>query len=160
MSLIATNPIDVNSFWDKTPKALKYFIVIALIIVGSYYLFSKSVSIAQIKQLDKIEESIATTYSLIDQFQEFEQSQYQYNVQTITYLKNIYTLVEELNDNTNKKLDIIIKSGGMNTNQILEKLTLLNESFDKLQKAYTPPEDKLKTPEAPPLNIKVTKINK
>jgi hypothetical protein len=159
MATIETKPFELNSFWEKTPKALKYFIIIALIIAGSYYLFSKGTTIAQIKQIDKIEESINTTYSLINQFQDFEKTQYAYNTQTMTYLKNIYSLVDELNDNANKKLDMIIKAGGSNTNQIIEKITLLNESFEKLHKAYSP-KDELKVPEIPDPKIVVRKIEK
>lgn len=155
MAIINSN-LDVNAFWINTPKFLKYFIIITVIIVGSYYLFAKIVSVSQTKELAKIEESINTTYSLIDQFQEFERTQYEYNAQNLTYLKNIYTLVEELNDNTNKKLDIIISSGGTNTDQILEKLLLLNDSFNKLQKAYTPDLNK----DPPELKISVRKIQK
>ena len=150
--------VDINKFWEKTPTLLKYFLIIAIMLVTSYYLFSKTVSVGQIKELDKIEESINTTYSLIDQFQEFEKTQYNYNIQTLTYLKNIYTLVEELNDNTNRKFDIILKSGGKNTEEIIEKLMLLNESFEKLQKAYTPPD--LKAPELPDTKVVINKIIK
>jgi hypothetical protein len=157
MSVISTEPLNLNTFWEKTPQALKYFIIIALIVVGSYYLFSKTISIAQIKQIDKIEESINTTYSLINQFQDFEKTQYAYNTQTLTYLKNIYTLVEEMNANANRKFDLILKSGGSNTNQIIEKITLLNESFEKLQKAYTP-KDELKVPDIPDSKIVIKKI--
>lgn len=159
MAIVQVDKFNINKFWEKTPTALKYLLVIAMIVAGSYYLFSKTVSVGQIKELDKIEESINTTYSLIDQFQQFERSQYAYNAQTLTYLKNIYTLVEELNANTNKKFDILLSAGGKNTNEIIEKLTLLNESFQKLSKAYAPPAD-LKTPEVPETNIVVRKINK
>ena len=150
--------VDINKFWEKTPTLLKYFLIMAIIVITSYFLFSKTVSVGQVKELDKIEESINTTYSLIDQFQEFEKTQYNYNIQTLTYLKNIYTLVEELNDNTNRKFDIILKSGGKNTEEIIEKLMLLNESFEKLQKAYTPPD--LKAPELPDTKVVINKIIK
>jgi len=158
-SIIAAEPFNINNFWQQTPKALKYFIIIALVIAGSYFMFSKSMTITQIKQIDKIEESINTTYSLINQFQEFEKKQFDYNIQTMTYLKNIYSLVEELNDNANKKFDMILKGQGSNTNQIIEKLTLLNESFEKLHKAYSPKEE-LKVPEIPESKVVITKINK
>jgi hypothetical protein len=159
MAVVQVDKFNINKFWEKTPKALKYVLIISLIVAGSFYAFSKTVSISQIKQLNKIEESINTTYDLIDQFQEFEKTQYAYNVQTISYLKSIYTLIEELNDNTNKKFDMLLKSGGKNTNEIVEKLVMLNESFEKLQKAYTP-EIKPSDVEKPQTSIKVTKITK
>ena len=167
MALIELEKLSINNFWEKTPTPLKYILIIVLIVAGSYFLFSKSVSIAQIKQLDKIEESIQTTYTLLRQFEEFEKTQYDYNDQTLSYLKNVYSLVEELNDNTNKKLDMILSAGGKNTGDILEKLTLLNESFEKLQKAYTP--EVIKNPvvviERPaateiPIDVTITKIKK
>ena len=158
-SIIAAEPLNLNSFWEKTPSKLKYFIVIALIVAGGYFLFSKSMAITQMKQINKIEESINTTYSLINQFQEFEKKQFDYNMQTMTYLKNIYSLVDELNNNANRKLDMIMKAGGSNTNQIIEKITLLNESFEKLHKAYSP-KDELKPPDFPETKIVVTPIKK
>ena len=158
MATIETKPFDINNFWEKTPTKLKYFIMIALIVAGGYFLFSKSMTITQMKQIDKIEESINTTYSLINQFQEFEKTQYAYNTQTMTYLKNIYALVEELNDNANRKFDMILKQGSGSTNQIIDKITLLNESFEKLHKAYSPKEE-LKVPELPEPSVIITKIN-
>ena len=56
----------------------------------------------------------------------------------MSYLKNIYTLVEELNESTNKKFDLLLTQGGLNTYQILSQLTLLNQSYEKLTEAYTP----------------------
>ena len=159
MATIETKPFDINNFWETTPTKLKYFIIIALVVAGSYFLFSKSMTITQIKQIDKIEQSINTTYSLINQFQEFEKTQYAYNTQTLTYLNNIYSLVEELNDNTNRKFDMILKGQGSGTNQIIDKITLLNESFEKLHKAYSPKEE-LKVPEIPETKIIITPIRK
>lgn len=158
-SIITTKPFDINKFWVNTPIVMKYILMIAFIVVGSYYLFSKTTTISRLDQLDKIEESIEITYDLMDQFEDFEKSQNIYNQQTLTYLQNIYDLVEELNENTNKKFELILQAGGSNTSQILDKITLLNESFEKLQKAYTPKEE-LKVPEYTEPKIKVTKINK
>ena len=158
MALVPVDKFNINKFWEKTPTALKYLLIIAMIVAGSYYLFSKTISVGQIKELNKIEESINTTYNLINQFQEFERSQYAYNTQTLTYLKNIYTLVEELNDNTNRKFDILLQSGGKNTDQIIEKIQMLNESFQKLSKAYAIPD--AKPPDWPQTNMKVNKVMK
>ena len=140
MALIQFEKFNLNNFYEKTPKPLKYILVISLIIVGSYFLFSKKVTTGQVEQLAKIEQSIETTYGLIDRFDEFRTAQYVYNAEILDYLKNIYKLVEELNENTNRKFDLILAQGGANIDQILEKLTLLNESYEKLTEAYTPEE--------------------
>jgi len=138
MAVVPVDKFNLNSFYEKTPTPLKYILVVSLIVVGSYFLFSKKVSKGQDKELAKIEQTIETTYSLIDRFDDFESAQYQYNKETMSYLKNIYTLVEELNENTNRKFDLLLKQGGSNTGQILDQLTLLNDSYEKLTKAYTP----------------------
>jgi len=140
MAIVQFEKFNFNQFYEKTPTVLKYILVMSLIILGSYFLFSKKVSNGQDKELAKIEQTIETTYTLIDRFDDFRKAQYAYNSEILDYLENIYTLVEELNENTNKKLDLIISQGGENTSEILERLTLLNESYEKLQKAYTPKE--------------------
>lgn len=138
MGVVPLDKFNLNQFYEKTPTALKYILVVSLIFVASYFLFSRKVSRSEDLKLDKIEQTIITTYKLIDQFDDFETAQYQYNKETMSYLKNIYTLVEELNENTNKKFDLLLKQGGTNQSQLLEQLTLLNESYEKLTKAYTP----------------------
>lgn len=138
MGTVPLDKFNLNQFYEKTPTALKYILVISLIIVSSYFLFSRKVTKGQDKELEKIEQTIETTYSLINKFEIFENAQYQYNKETMHYLKNIYTLVEELNENMNKKFDLLLSQGGSNTEEILDRLILLNESFDKLQEAYTP----------------------
>jgi hypothetical protein len=138
MAVVPVDKFNLNSFYEKTPKVLKYILVISLIIVGSYFLFSKKVSKSQDKELAKIEQTIEITYSLLDRFDTFETAQYQYNKETMSYLKNIYTLVEELNESTNRKFNILLQQGETNTDQILTQLTMLNESYEKLTEAYTP----------------------
>ena len=140
MGVIKVEKFNLNNFYEKTPQPLKYILVISLIIVGSYFLFSRKVSDGQIKQLDKIEQSIETTYELINRFDDFKSEQYIYNENILDYLKDLYTLVKELNENTNRKFDLLLEAGGQNTNDIIERLILLNESFGKLQRAYTPEE--------------------
>ena len=140
MALIQFEKFNINNFWEKTPTVLKYILVISLIIVGSYFLFSKKVTKGQVAELAKIEQSIETTYDLMNRFDEFRTAQYIYNAEILDYLTNIYKLVEELNENTNRKFDLILAQGGANTDEILEKLQMLNESYEKLTKAYTPSE--------------------
>jgi hypothetical protein len=78
----------------------------------------------------------------------------------LTYLQNIYTLVEELNENTNKKFELLLQSGGSSSAQILEKIMMLNESFEKLQEAYSPKENEITVPEIPETKIIVNKITR
>jgi len=172
MGVVTVDKFNLNQFYEKTPTALKYILVISLIIVGSYLLFSRKVSKGQDKELTKIEQTIETTYVLIDRFDDFRSAQYIYNAEILKYLENIYTLVEELNENTNRKFDLILSAGAGNTNEILERLTLLNESFEKLQTAYTPKEFEKKiseiqdprsnsdfNPVTAPLSIKARQIS-
>ena len=158
MAVVQVEKFNLNNFYEKTPTFLKYIIVIALIVVGSYFLFSKKVSTGQVKELAKIEQSIETTYDLINRFDEFRSAQYIYNAEILDYLKSLYTLVEELNENTNRKFDLILAAGGANTEEIVERLMLLNESFEKLQRAYTPEELKPKEyhPAKPPHQFNIT----
>ena len=156
MALVTFEKFNLNRFWETTPTILKYILLISLIAAGSYFfLFSRRTSNNQLKELDKIEQTITQTYTLIDKFEDFEETQYIYNNEMISYLKNIYTLVNELNENTNKKFNMLLKQGEGNTDNIIEKLVLLNESFEKLQKAYTP--DELNEP-IPKLKIGVRKM--
>jgi len=147
MALIQFEKFNLNNFYEKTPRPLKYVIVISLIIMGSYFLFSKKVSKGQEAELAKIEQSIETTYDLMNRFDDFRTAQYIYNAEILDYLTNIYMLVKELNESTNRKFNLILEQGGANTNEILAKLTMLNESYEKLTVAYTPKE--LQTPELP-----------
>lgn len=140
MAFIEFEKFNFNQFYDKTPSALKYILVISLIIVGSYFLWATKIDNSEERQIDKIEESIQTTYVIINQFEKFKGAQLEYNKKLLNYLEDIYTIVEELNESTNRKFDLLLKQGGSNTEEIIERLTLLNESFDKLQKAYTPRE--------------------
>jgi hypothetical protein len=140
MAVITIDKFNLNQFYEKTPTFLKYILVISLIVVGSYYLFSNKISKGQDKQLDKIEETIETAYTIIDQFDNFEKAQYRWNEDIMKYLKNIYILIEELNESTNRKFDLLLATNKGSTSEILERLILLNESFEKLQYAYTPDE--------------------
>jgi hypothetical protein len=71
-------------------------------------------------------------------------------------VQNIYSLINELNDNVNTKFNYLIKNSGKYNQDLIDKLTLLNESFDKLTKAYKPTTDQ-KSPDA---SIVVKKVEK
>ena len=94
MAIVQFEKFNLNNFYEKTPKPLKYILVISLIIIGSYFLFSKKVTKGQVAELAKIEQSIETTYDLINRFDEFRTAQYIYNAEILDYLQSLYTLVE------------------------------------------------------------------
>lgn len=135
---INTTPVNLNRFWEKTPTPLKYLLLISLIVGASYFLVSKKVDTSQLKELTKIEQSIDVTYDLVDKFEKYQINQNTYNAQTLEDIKKIYSLVQELNSNINTKFDYIIKSSGKYNQDLIDKLILLNESFEKLSKAYEP----------------------
>jgi hypothetical protein len=151
---VNTKPFDINKFWEKTPTPLKYLLLIAIIVSASYFLFSRKVDADQIKELEKIEQGIEVTYQLVDKFESFTTFQTQYNEQIIRDVKNIYSLVNELNDNVNRKFDYLINSSGKYNKDLLDKMDLLNESFTKLSNAYKPAIEPGET------QIKVTPIKK
>ena len=85
----------------------------------------------------KIEQSIEITYTLINRFDEFKTSQNIYNDEILDKLRDIYYLVENLNQNANKKLDLIIEEGGKNTDQIINQILILNKSLENLNNSYS-----------------------
>lgn len=136
---MATIPLDkfnLNRFWEKTPTALKYILVFAIFIVVSYFLFSKRMDDNHVREIEQMKRGIVATYELIDNFEEFRREQDSYNKEILDYLNNLHALVEDLNATTNRKLDMILNSGDQNADDIIEKILLLNESFERLSKAY------------------------
>jgi len=138
MASIPLDKFNLNRFWEKTPTALKYILVFALFLVVSYFLFSKRMDDNNLAQIDQMKQGITATYELIDNFEEFRREQDLYNKEVLDYLNNLHALVEDLNSTTNRKLDMILSSGGKSANQefLIEKIILLNESFERLSKAY------------------------
>jgi hypothetical protein len=133
---IPLDKFNINRFWEKTPTALKYILVFAIFIVVSYFLFSKRMDDNHAREIDQMKIGIVATYELIDNFEEFRREQDSYNKEVIEYLNNLHTLVEDLNATTNRKLDMILNSGNSNSDDIIDKILLLNESFERLSKAY------------------------
>lgn len=136
MVAIKSKPVDINKFWEKTPTALKYILVFVIFLAVSYFLISKNAKDNSIREIQEMKVGIAATYQLIGNFEDFRKDQDAYNKEILVYLQNLHSLVQELNINTNRKLDMILNSGGKNASQVIEKIMLLNESFEKLQKAY------------------------
>jgi len=136
MGAIPLDKFNLNRFWEKTPTPLKYILVIAILLATSYFIFSKKMDDNHVAEIETMKTGIVATYELIDNFEEFRQEQDEYNKEVLDYLQNLHTLVEELNETTNRKFDMILNSGNQNADQIIEKIMLLNESFEKLSKAY------------------------
>jgi len=137
MSAIPLEKFNINRFWERTPTVLKYILVFAIFIVVSYFLFSKRMDDNHVREIETMKVGIKATYELIDNFDDFRVEQEKYNEEILEYLNNLHALVEELNINTNRKLDMILNSGDENSEQIIEKIMLLNESYEKLLKAYS-----------------------
>jgi hypothetical protein len=108
---IPMEKFNLNRFWERTPTLLKYFLVIAIIIVSSYFVFTDKINTSQTQQLDKIEDNIKVTYTLINNFENYKMI-------------------------TNKKFDIILQANSKNKTDVVDKILILNESFDKLSKIY------------------------
>ena len=143
MSIIELDKFNINKFWEKTPTPLKYILIFVIFIAIAYFVFSKKMNDSRLDELDQMKIGISATYELIDNFDNFRKEQDAYNKEVITYLKNLHTLVQELNESTNRKFDMLLKSGNKNSNQIIDKILLLNESFDKISKVY---KESIKTP--------------
>jgi len=136
MASIPLEKFNLNRFWEKTPLILKYVLVFAVLLATMYFVVSKRMDDNNVKELEQMKVGINATYELIDNFEQFKKEQDAYNKEVLTYLKNLHALVEELNETTNRKFDMILKSGNKNTGDIIEKIMLLNESFEKISKAY------------------------
>lgn len=136
MAVIPLDNFNLNRFWERTPTPLKYVLIFALLIATSYFVFSKKMTDTHVTELATMKQGIVATYQLIDNFEEFRKEQDTYNKEVVSYLENLHDLVEELNTTTNRKFDMILKSGNKNTDDIVEKILLLNESFEKISKVY------------------------
>jgi len=160
---VSLDKLNLNRFWEKTPTPLKYILVFILFLSVSYFFISKNVEDASVKELDAMKTGIKATYELVDNFEKFKQEQTAYNEQILNYIHDLHTLVQELNENTNRKLDIILSSGNVNSKDILEKIQLLNETFEKLSKVYQKNLDRTNIPNSdkgfyPEPDIRIRKL--
>lgn len=161
---VSLDKLNLNRFWEKTPTPLKYILVFVLFLTVSYFLISKNVEDASVQELETMKSGIKATYELVDNFEKFKQEQTVYNEQILAYIHDLHTLVQELNENTNRKLDIILSSGDVNAKDILEKIQLLNETFEKLSKVYENNVNRVDVPNSdkgnyPPASINVRKLD-
>lgn len=136
MGFITLEKFSINKFWVETPTPLKYILIFAILLVTSYFILSKKMDDNNVRELTSMKIGITATYELINNFEDFRKEQDSYNKDVIAYLYDLHDLVNELNITTNRKLDMILSSGNQNADQIIEKILLLNESFDKLSKIY------------------------
>ena len=88
--------------------------------------------------MKRTEEGITLTYSLVQKIEQYKTTQEEYNKEFSKQLNDLHKLVNELKSNTDSKLDIIINSNSKNKDLVLEKLEILNQSFDKISDAYKP----------------------
>lgn len=131
---LSFDKINLEGFWDKTPTPLKYLLVFVIFITVGYFVFSKNVKDHHVLEMESMRKGIDATYSLMENFERFKRDQDAYNKEVIGYLKSLRTLIEELNFSTNRKLDIIIRE--QSSRAVIEKIELLNESFERISKAY------------------------
>lgn len=136
MATVPLEKFNLNRFWEKTPTALKYVLIFAIFLITAYFLFSKRMDENHLGEIEHMKVGITATYELIDNFEEFRREQDTYNQEILKYLNNLHALVEDLNATTNRKLDMILSAGGQNSQDIIDKILLLNESFERLSKAY------------------------
>jgi len=136
MATVPLEKFNLNRFWEKTPTALKYVLIFAIFLITAYFLFSKRMDDNHLREIEQMKVGITATYELIDNFEEFRREQDSYNKEVLEYLNNLHALVEDLNATTNRKLDMILSAGGQNSQDIIDKILLLNESFERLSKAY------------------------
>jgi hypothetical protein len=145
MAGIPLDKFNLNRFWEKTPTPLKYILIFVLFAATAYFIFAKRMNESQTKEIETMKVGIVATYKLIDNFEDFRQQQDEYNKEVLTYLQNLHKLVEELNETQNRKFDMILKSGSKNSDAIVDKIMLLNESFEKISKVYQ--ETNIKAPD-------------
>ena len=91
--------------------------------VPDWHTENLTVDKGQLKELDKIEQNITVTYDLINKFEAFQKTQAAYNDQVINDLNKIYSLINELNSNTNRKFDMVLKNSNNKELSVLLYIT-------------------------------------
>lgn len=128
---------NLNEVWNNSPTSLKYILVFCIFFIFGYFVWNNHNTKKDMSSVAKIEQSIEITYTLINRFDEFKTSQNIYNDEILDKLRDIYYLVENLNQNANKKLDLIIEEGGKNTDEIINQILILNKSLENLNNSYS-----------------------
>ena len=136
MPWIKTLPVDLNRFWEKTPTALKFFLLIAVIFVASYLLFSRTGATMETNKLTNIQRSIDRVYLVFENFQKFQTYQLEFNKSVAKDIDNLYKLIDELNYTTDEKIKYVINHHDQTDTQLILKIDMLNVSLGKLIEAY------------------------
>jgi len=158
---IQIGKFNINKFWTDTPILLKYILVISIVLGVTYFFIKEKFYNSQLDDLKRTEQGITLTYQLVQKIERLENAQIDYNKEFHKQLTDIYSLVIELKDNNNTKLNIILNSTSKNKDIIVEKLEILNQSFDKISNAYKPTEIKESNTESnKQYNIKGTPVDK
>lgn len=139
---INTKPLDLNRIWEKTPIPLKYLLIGAIMMVTSYMLLIRKNEAVQLKELQKVEQHVETTFKAIEKFEDFQNIQIEYNETNNTNIEHLHTLILELNDEVSMKFNYLILTNGKYDKNTVDKFELIDKSFDKLSKAYEPIDSK------------------
>lgn len=144
MASFTTKPLDINKFWEKTPTPLKYLLAISFVVAISYFLISKKLESNKLNELQRVETNIELTYEIVRRFEAYQVIQNDYNEKLSQDMCNLYLLIQDLNNNMTKRLNYVVEKNGTIDKNLIDKLILLNESFESLSKAYQPVEQQTK----------------
>ena len=148
----------LDKFWKDTPNFLKYIIIFGIIILAGYFIFARKINGNQEKELEQLQQGITISFRLMDELDEYKKEQALFNSEVINKIDNLYSLINELSVNENKKFSLILNSGSKNKDVLVDKLDLMNDNFDRLMKAYDV-KDKEKPTVTPDMKIRVRKMN-
>jgi hypothetical protein len=151
--MIPLDKFSINRFWETMPTALKYITIVVLLIVSSYFIFISKIKNTHNSEMIQIQKSIEMTYQLINTFDTYKVQQEEYNEEIVIYLENLHNLIGELNNTTNKKFDIILRTNKQISEDILENVKILNSSFEKYSEIY---KNDIQKPDFRDQKIKVT----
>lgn len=131
---VNTENFSINRFWEKTPTPLKYILLLTIIIASSYFLVTRKINN---NEINKIEKGTDNMYEFIRSFEQYQVNQNAFNEHAISNIKNIYSLLNELNNNENLKIDYVIQSSNIKSDKnLIDKINLLNKSSEQLLEAY------------------------
>lgn len=155
--MIPLDKFSINRFWETMPTALKYITIVVLLLVSSYFIFVSKIKNTHNSEMIQIQKSIEMTYQLINTFDTYKIQQEEYNKEIVIYLENLHDLIGELNNTTNKKFDIILRTNKQISEDILENVKILNNSFEKYSEIY---KNNIQKPDFKDPKIKVTQDEK
>jgi hypothetical protein len=137
---IQIGKFSINKFWSDTPILLKYVLIISIVLGVTYFFVKEKYYNSQLDELKRTGQGITVTYQLVQRLEDYKTTQDNYNKEFSKGLKDVYSLITELKDNTDSKFSLILTSNSKNKDLIVDKLEMLNKSFDKISNAYKPAE--------------------